>query len=88
MKTYAVEYSRLQNIIDNKGTPKAEKEKAALALRNLWKSVGEGRDYTTPRKVEYKNAGASRGGGKRRKKSKRRKSKKRRSKKRKSKRKS
>lgn len=47
METWqADEYSRLQNIIDNKGTPDAEKKKAAIALRNLWDSVQV--NYATP----------------------------------------
>ena len=79
METWqADEYSRLQNIIDNKGTPDAEKKKAAIALRNLWDSV----------QVNYATPVRKKGGGKRRKKSKRRKSKKRKTRRRKSKRRS
>lgn len=79
METWqADEYSRLQNIIANRGTPEKERKEAALALRNLWNSV----------QVNYATPVRKKGGGKRRKKSKRRKSKKRKTRRRKSKRRS
>lgn len=74
----AENYSRLQNIIDNKNTPREEKAKAAKEMAELWAKI----------QVNYATPVRTKGGGKRRKKSKRRKSKKRRSKKRKSKRRS
>jgi hypothetical protein len=71
-------YSYLQNIINNKSTPKEEKEKAAEEMAELWNSV----------QVDYTTGHTTKGGGKRRKKSKRRKSKKRKTRRRKTKRRS